>query len=161
MRIESAPMRRLLIIACLLGTTPVARAQTDRGAWESLNGLRAGQRIEVVETNLKKHTGTFVTVSDEAIQLREGPTDESVKKADVMRVTLLEKNHRLRNALIGGAVGCGAGAGIGAVVHSGLGSFFSRSAAAGFGAVIGLAAGAALGAAVPSHPTIYRANPPH
>jgi hypothetical protein len=152
-------MRRLLILACLLGTAPVALAQTDRGAWESLDGLRPGQRIEVVETSLKTHKGTFVAVSAEAIQLHGSAADESIKKADVMRVTSLDKSHRLRNALIGGAVGFGAGAGIGAAVHSSRDSFFPRSAAAGFGGVLGLAGGAAVGAAVPSHPTIYRAKP--
>jgi hypothetical protein len=152
-------MRRLLIIACLLGTAPVARGQANRGSWEALNSLRSGQRIEVVETSLKKHAGTFETVSDETILLREGSADESVKKEDVMRVTLLEKSHRLRNALIGSLLGGGAGAGIGAAVHSGQGSYVPRSGAAAVGAVLGLAVGAAVGAAVPSHDTIYRAKP--
>lgn len=76
--------------------------------------MHAGQRIEVVETNLKKHNGTFSTVTEEAIQLREGGNDVGIKKENVMRVTLLDKSHRLRNAFIVGAVGSGAGAGIGA-----------------------------------------------
>jgi len=118
-----------------------------------------GQRIEIVETSLKKHAGTFETVSEGTIQLRVGSADESVKKEDVMRVTSLEKSHRLRNALIGGLIGGGAGAGIGAAVHSGRGSYIPRSGAAAIGAVLGLAGGAAVGAAVPSHDTIYRAKP--
>ncbi len=152
-------MRKLLILTCLLGTASVSWAQTKRGSWEALNSLGAGQRIEVVETSLKKHAGTFVTVSHEAIELREETTNQTIKKENVMRVTLLEKSHRLRNTLILGAVGCGVGAGIGAATGSSKGIVGTRGLAAGIGAVIGLAGGAAVGAALPSHDTIYRAKP--
>lgn len=137
--------------------------QTNRNSWDALNTLRVGQKIEVVETNLKKHKGTFSTVTDEAIQLREGSGDVGIKREDVMRVTLLDKSHRLRNAFIFGAVGGGAGAGIGAATSrcsSTSGSFnfcgLGRSVAIGIGTVAGLMGGAGIGAAIPSHPTIYR-----
>jgi hypothetical protein len=84
-------LRKLLIAICLLGMPGILLAQSNRGSWEALDNLHAGQRLEVVETSLKQHAGTFVTVSDEAIQLREGATDKSIKKNDVMRVTSLEK----------------------------------------------------------------------
>ena len=90
-----------------------------------------------------------------------------IKREDVMRVTLLDKSHRLRNALILGAVGAGAGAGIGAATHHHVicttpcslqnpNTFLSSKQAAAVGAVIGLAGGTGIGAAIPSHPTIYR-----
>lgn len=157
-------MRRLLIVTCLLGMAPVSWAGTNRGSWEGLESLRAGQKIEVVETSLKKHSGTFLTVSDEAIQLREGATDEAIKKENVMRVTSLENSHHARNALIFGAVGAGVGAGIGAAAyHSCTAQSFcivdARGITTGVGAVIGLAGGAVVGAVLPSHDTIYRAKP--
>ncbi len=149
-------MRRLLIVTCLLGMAPVSGAQTNRGSWEALNSLHAGQRVEVIETSLKEHQGTFVSVSDEAIQLREGSTDEPIKKENVMRVTALDKGHHGRNALIFGALGFGIGAGIGAAAGSG--KEFGVVLVP-FGAGIGLAGGAIVGAALPSHDTIYRAKP--
>ena len=152
-----AQLRKLLIAICLLVIPHISLAQTNRGSWEALNSLHAGQKVEVVETGLKKHQGTFVTVSDEAIELREGSTEEPIKRDNVMRVTALDKGHRGRNALIFGAVGAGVGAGIGAVT-AGRYAEFGRGIPAAIGAGIGFAGGAVVGAALPSHDTIYRAK---
>lgn len=146
------------------------RAQDKKDDWKALYSVRTGEKIELVEASMKKHVGTFSTVTEEAIQMREGVNDIGIPKENVARVTVLDKSHRLRNALILGAVGAGAGAGIGAAASKcsssntafnlcGLG----RSAVIGLGAVVGLAGGAGVGAAIPSHPTIYRAEPakPH
>lgn len=155
-------MRKLAVTLMLLGTPILAHAQTPKNSWAALDTLHAGQRIEIIETNLKRHSGTFSTVTDEAIQLREGGSDVGIKKEDVMRVTLLDKSHRLRNAFLFAGVGAGTGAGIGAAASrcsSSTGFNFcglGRSVAIGFGAVLGLAGGAGVGAAIPSHPTIYR-----
>jgi len=156
-------MRKFALIATLLGMPLLSRAQTTQNSWLAPNTLHAGQRIEIVETNLKKHHGTFSTVTDEMLQLREATGDVVIKREDVMRVTLLDKSKRLRNALVLGVVGAGAGAGIGAAAtrcSSSTGAFnfcgLGRSLAVGVGAVIGLAGGAGIGAAIPSHPTVYR-----
>jgi hypothetical protein len=156
-------MRKFAIIAILLGMPVLSHARTAQNSWGALNTLHAGQKIEIVETNLKKHKGTFSTVTDETIQLREGGDDVGIKREDVMRVTLLDKSHRLRNALIFGAVGAGAGAGIGEAAtrcSSSSGGFnlcgLGRGAVVAGSAVIGLGGGAGIGAAIPSHPTIYR-----
>jgi hypothetical protein len=150
----------LILIPCSL------RAQDKKSDWKALYGLRSGEKIELIETGMKKHVGTFSTVTEEAIQLREGSNDIGIRKENVARVTLLEKSHRLRNAAILGVVGAGAGAGIGAAAlrcSNSTGSFnfcaIARGAEVAAGAVIGLAGGAGVGAAIPSHPTIYRAEP--
>src|SRR5216684_3229839 len=152
-------------LACFLILIPCSlRAQDKKGDWKALYGLRSGEKIELIETAMKKHVGTFSTVTDEAIQMREGSNDVGIPKENVARVTVLDKSHRLRNAFIFGASGAGAGAGIGAVStrcnnatdwFCGLG----RSIAVGIGGLVGLAGGAGIGAAIPSHPTIYRAEP--
>lgn len=154
-------MRKFVLIA-VLGIPLLSHAQTPRNSWAQLNSLHAGQKIEIVETSLKKHSGTFSTVTDEVIQLREGGSDVGIKKEDVLRVTLLDKSHRLRNAFILGGVGAGAGAGIGAAASrcsSTSGSFnfcgLGRGVAIGVGALVGFAGGAGIGAAIPSHPTVY------
>src|SRR6266568_4499242 len=114
-------------LACFLILVPCSLCAQDKKAdWKALYGLRSGEKIELVETGMKKHVGTFSTVTDETIQMREGSNDIGIPKENVARVTVLDKSHRFRNAFIFGAVGAGAGAGI--------------------------------GAAVPSHPTIYRAE---
>lgn len=159
-------MRNAALVCCLVLIPCSLRAQNKRDDWKALYGLRSGEKIELIETGMKKHVGTFSTVTEEAIQLREGSNDIGIRKESVARVTLLEKSHRLRNALIVGAVGAGAGAGIGAAASrcsSSTGSFnfcgIGRGVAVGIGGLAGLAGGAGIGAAIPSHPTIYRAGP--
>src|SRR6266852_278658 len=98
----------LILIPCSLP------AQDKRADWKALYDLRAGEKIELVETGMKKHVGTFSTVTDEAIQMREGSNDVVIRKENVARVTVLDKSHRLRNAAILAVAGAGAGAGIGA-----------------------------------------------
>jgi hypothetical protein len=158
---------RNAVLVCFLILIPCSLpAQEKKDDWKALYGLRSGEKIELVETNMKKHVGTFSTVTEEAIQLREGSNDVGISKENVARVTLLEKSHRLRNALILGAVGAGAGAGIGAAASrcSNSNTSFNfcgigRGAEVAVGAVVGLVGGAGIGAAIPSHPTIYRAEP--
>jgi hypothetical protein len=48
-------MRQLALLAMLLGMPVLSLAQTNQNSWDALNTLRAGQKIEVFETNLKKH----------------------------------------------------------------------------------------------------------
>jgi hypothetical protein len=158
---------RSATVVCLLILIPSSlRAQDRKSDWKALYGLRAGEKIELIETGMKKHVGTFSTVTEEAIQMREGSNDIGIPKEGVARVTVLDKSHRLRNSLIFGGVGAGTGAGIAAAAtrcSSSNNSFsscdFGRGLVVAIGAVAGLVGGAGVGAAIPSHPTIYRADP--
>src|SRR5467141_3886400 len=107
-------MRNAALVCCLVLIPCALRAQNKRDDWKTLYDLRSGEKIELIETGMKKHVGNFSTVTEEAIQLREGSNDIGIRKESVARVTRLEKGHRLRNAAILGLFGAGAGAGIGA-----------------------------------------------
>ncbi len=136
--------------------------------WGNLQQLRAGQRIEVVDTNLKKLKGTFLSFSEEAISLRVKKEKVAVQREEVFRVSLRKKSKRLRNVLIGMAIGAGAGAALAAAENSRtcgdqpLVSCFDLD----FGAItyavlvpVGGAVGAGVGAAFPpGYQTIYRAK---
>jgi len=158
-------MRRALLLICVLGVPSASWAQTNPSSWENLNALQPGEKIQVVEMNSKKASGTFVSVSDAAISLQEEGTQQTIPKQDVRSVKLMQNGHRVRNALIVAAVGAGAGAGIGAAEYSKCSPSQSfciqpvgRGATAGIGAVVGGAAGAIVGALLPSHKTIYHAS---
>ena len=151
-------MRKLWILACLLGMPCVVSAQ-----WENLNALQAGQKIQVVETS-KKDSGTFLSVSDKEISLQGKSGAQTIQRQDVRSVKLMANKHRLRNALIGSAVGAGAGAGIGAAAYqpcSPMSTFCvapgGRGLPTAIGAVVGAAGGAVVGALWPTHETIYKA----
>jgi hypothetical protein len=153
------------LLLCLLGLPAMARAQTHKTSWENLSTLHAGQKIQVAGMKSKTVSGMFESFSNAAISLQTQAGEQTIQRVDVRSVKLMENHHRLRNALIGGAVGAGAGAGIGAATYktcSPSSSFclqpVGRGAQTGVGAAVGLAAGAAVGALWPSHETIYRST---
>lgn len=151
-------MRKLWIIICVLAMPCVASAQSNQ-AWENLSTLQAGQKIQVVETNSKKESGTFVSVSDTAISVQGKAGARTIDKKDVRSVKLTKQVYRLRNTLIWAGVGAGAGAGIGAASYSPPSGFLGgRGAHAAIGAVVGFVGGAIVGALWPSHTTVYHAK---
>ncbi len=134
-------------------------------SWENLQQLRVGQKIEIVDTNLKKLKGAFLSFSEEAISLRVKKQEVGVQREEVFRVSLRKKSKRLRNALIGLAIGAGAGVAvveICAQASSGLSPCLGqdfRAIAYAILVPVGGAAGAGVGAAFPpGYQTIYRAK---
>jgi hypothetical protein len=126
--------------------------------WENLKQLQVGQKIEVVDMTMKSLTGTFVSFSDEAISLRIRKNDFTLRRPDVLRVTL-QGHNRPRNALIGAAIGVGAGAAIARWLGMGEcpGSQNCTTVEGASIAVVG-GMGAGLGALSPGYRTIYRAR---
>jgi hypothetical protein len=161
-------MRNLFVFAlalCVLAVPSLSRAQGKQTDWGNLALLQADQKIQVIDASHKKHSGTFSSFSSQSIILHQQDGDRTIARADVLRVTA--GSHRKRNTLLGLAIGAGAGAGIGAgVAPSPCGSStpyciepLSRGASAGIGAAVGGAIGAIVGLVIPSHKTIYRAQP--
>lgn len=155
---EGLLMRKLLFLICVLGMPAALWAQTSSASWENLNTLQAGAKIQVVEMNSKKVSGTFVSVSEAAITLQGDADQQAIQRQDVRIVKLMEDGHRGRNALIGGAVGAGVGAGIAAASWENHGFTGGKGTGAAVGAVIGFAGGAVTGVLLPSHKTIYRVS---
>jgi hypothetical protein len=158
-------MRKLLILACLLALPCVSWAQSNKAAWENLNALQPGQKIQVIDKSKRKHSGKFLSLDAHGIRLRKKNGDSSVERENVARVIV--PAHRARHALIGLAIGAGAGAGIGAAATRGSCSssqpyclnVFTKADGAGIGAAVGGAIGAIVGALVPAaHKTIYQAR---
>ena len=148
-----------LILVFFLALPAALGAQTQQRQWADLSGLKVGQEIDVIESSMKSHGGTFVAVTDEAITLREKGSDVSVKRENVARVSTASGARRGEHAAIGLVAGGLIGAGIGALSGSKTGFLggSSRGIAALVGVVIGAPSGAAVGACIPAHTTIYRA----
>ena len=130
--------------------------------WGNLQQLRVGQKIEVVDTNLKKYKGTFLSFSEEAISLRVKKDEVGVPRVNVLRVSSLDRSKRKRNILLGLAIGAGAGMLAGAGVASAVVGFDEGQGSKPAATIVGfLAAGAAAGVAVGAssgYRTIYRAS---
>src|ERR1700689_1285470 len=78
-------MRKIVLLICALGTACTLWGQAEKGSWESLSTVRAGQKIQVIDANKKKHSGTLVSVSATAISLQEAGGEQNVAKQDVRR----------------------------------------------------------------------------
>jgi hypothetical protein len=161
---------KLFVLICVLIVPRAIFAQTDQASWENLSATGAGHKIQVLELNSKKISGTFMNFSSTNISLQTPSGAETILRQDVRRVTLMENHHRLRNTLIGIGVGAGAGAIVGAASYQPcsasaqnqflgcLGFNGTRGISSGIGAVIGGVGGAIVGALWPNHKTIYRST---
>jgi hypothetical protein len=150
-------MRKTWFLICVLGTTCTLRAQTGPAAWQNLNTLQAGQRIQVLERNTRRVSGTFLNVSGAAISVQGEAGSQAIQRQDVLSVKLMKNKHRLRNAFIGAGIGAGVGAVLGGSVNNG---FISRGVFAAAVAGICLVPGAVVGALVPDHSMIYKMGSP-
>jgi hypothetical protein len=153
--------RSYFLVVLILGFSTALSAQKDKGSWSDLNRIKSGQGIEVIESNMKSHSGQFVTVTDELLSLQEKGSDVSIRRDDVVRVSTSSAPRRGEHAVIGLVVGGGIGAAIGALAGSSHGFLggSSRGIAALVGIVIGAPSGALVGAVIPAHTTVYRAAP--
>jgi len=155
----------LWMLVFLLALPAALCAQKAKDLWSNLNRLKAGQGIEVIESNMKSHSGQFVTVTDEMLSLQEKGSDVSLKREDVARVSTSSGAKRGEHAVIGLVVGGGIGAAIGALAanHSSGSGWFAWKGSPGIGALVGVAigapSGALVGAVIPAHTTVYRAGP--
>ena len=116
--------------------------------WTRVAELPANAVVRV-ETATGKQTGTLLSVSDEVLRFttKEG-TDVSVGRAEIRKVHVRTKSHRVRNAIIGTAVGVA----VGAVIYGTLGALFRNEGrddtALMLAVPIGI--GSAVGAALPT-----------
>ena len=147
-------MRSVLIALLFLAVSAVSAAQPT---WTNLSKLKPGQKIQIVEKDAKKHSGTFLALSETAITFTEGTSERSIQKADVRSVKLQNKR-RLRNTLIGTGLGAGAGAALGAAPTPSASFLFGTGYAAAFVGTAGAAVGTAVGSLWPTHNTVYKAE---
>lgn len=148
-------------MAATLFAASAAPRDDTQAAWENLQRLKAGQRVHVDKKSHDEVAGTFVSSSNEAINVTVKRQDLVIPRAEVRSVRLGGRSRR--SLWIGLAVGAGAGAVLGAAIAERLanesgGDFAGlkpavTAASAGVGAVIGLAIGAAVGG---RHTTIYK-----
>jgi hypothetical protein len=153
-------MTRITTLFLLAISTDLAQGE-DRGlhAWSNLNRLAKGQRIEVVDTKLKTHRGEYggAGTDDLTIQTASGPL--VMNRDAVFRVSLQERSRRLRNTLLGAAIGGGAALGIGVIADRRFSNEGRDHLAKTVLTPIGLGVGAGLGATAGGFETIYRADP--
>ncbi len=146
-----------MIEPCIATSSADEQDRSIKASWENLRQLQVGQKIAVVDANMKSLQGTFLEFSAEAITIRHKDNPVSISRSNVVRVSSREHSKRLRNALIGLVIGGATGIGVAAVM--GKGDSEARAIYTLVALPVGLGVGGALGAAFPGFQTIYRARP--
>jgi len=148
---------KTLLVAMLVLAMPLALwAQNNQSDWQQLSQLQSGEKISVVDSSHKKHSGAFSSFSDQFIIVRANTGDETIPRRDIREIKRSKRSHRLRRAA-SGLAGSGVGAAIGYGVASTKDCWCTKGESAGIGAVLGFFGGLAVGDVIPSHQTIYRA----
>jgi hypothetical protein len=136
-----------------------ALAQTT--SWENLRQLNPGQKIVVVQRDRKSFTGSFAGVSNDSVSLNAREGSKTVARANVLRVSR-HGGKRSRNALIGAAIGGGAGLAVGATVpgckQNTFGFCLSKGVVAAILGGTGAVVGAIVGVLIPGNTVVYRAS---
>lgn len=147
-------MRKILIGLCLILASNFAWCKS-KNAWENLNTLQAGDKVQIVEKDRTKVSGAFVSVNPQGITLYEKSGKASIEESNVVRVRL--GGQRMRHLLIGIGIGAGSGAAWGAVDYNGCNNCaVTRGAAVGAGILVGVAVGAVVGGLMPDYKTVYQ-----
>jgi hypothetical protein len=139
----------------------LAAAQTKFTDWSTVKALATGASVRITTGSRTVH-GSVLRVTDDALVLGTGKSQEMFPQQEVKRVLLRGDSHRGRNSLIGLGVGAVTGVIIAGATHQDCTSFCfdygSRGEdMAGAGILLG-GIGAAVGALIPSRSwlEIYR-----
>ena len=136
-------MMKTMIFALFMLKTTVFGAD-----WARVIALRAGEPVRV-ETASGKQTGHFVAATDDTLRFAaNGGAEISVARPEVKSVYARSKSHRVRNTIIGAAIGVAAGA----VIYGTLGALFRNETndETGYMLAVPIAVGTAVGAALPT-----------
>jgi hypothetical protein len=153
------PMRRCTIVVLLFVTLSAAQ---DRSAWQSLSQLQAGDKVKL---SLKAHgsiTGIFQSSTPDQVTV----ASTIARREEVAKLERYNQGgwSRGKTALVGAAIGGGAGAIAGVAAagcnHNSLGPCISRGEGGAVAAAAGAVLGAIVGALLPHHRTelIYAAK---
>jgi hypothetical protein len=156
---------------CVVMLTAVAHSQgpgADRNRREL--GFRPaaqhGQNIEVHRFGAEPVSGKFLSVTPDVIVVGRGSGSVTVLRTDVRQVKARRASRRLRNGVVGAAIGVGVGAAIGVGVGAGGTAFAVRGDFDGDGlaaaltvivAMIGAGVGLGVGLTIPGYGTVYKA----
>jgi hypothetical protein len=142
------------ILALLCGVLP-AYGQS----WDTVAALAAGDRVKVLDSAGKVHSGVLNSVSAEAISLRADNGELSIERSRVRRVQVRSASRRATKAVIGALIGVA----VGAVVDQSLGAYLRNEsnesgAARAFTYIAPIALFGGVAGAFPSYRTVYRAR---
>ena len=103
----------ILSILVAMVSIPLCAQQRAKQSWDNLNQLQTGQKIQVVQMDMKSLKGRFLGFTEEAITLKVKKNQLSVPRTEILRVSASDKAKRRGNGLIGFAIGVAGGLAVG------------------------------------------------
>ena len=149
-------MRLRRVSALLLGLVMVPLVHGAESDWQNLARIQSGDRVQVVDQQMRSNTDKFVRFSEAGITLLIADKEVTIPKEDVYRVTVVSRG-RGRHVLRGLLIGAGIGLGIGAAASAPNSAKGSRVAIIGTGTVLGAGIGSLVGVAKAPHVPICQA----
>ena len=149
-------MRLHQVGTLLLGLVMVPLLHGVESDWQNLARIQSGDRIQVVDQQMRSYTDKFVRFSEAGITLLIADKEVTIPKEDVYRVTVVSRG-RGRHVLRGLLIGAGIGLGIGAAASAPDSAKGSRGAIIGTGTILGAGIGSLVGVAKAPHIPIYKA----
>jgi hypothetical protein len=108
-----------LLIALVTAGLCSAQPPASRGDWASLKTLTAGAQIQITMTDRPKAVrGRFQSVTDDGLVVTTPAGQEMLTRPLVAKVSVQKNNHRIRNSLLGLAIGAGGGLAAGAAIDA-------------------------------------------
>lgn len=98
----------ILVLTAALPLVP-AEPKPEKANWDNLKQLAPNEQIRIVLNDAKSYRGEFDSVNNEAIVVRVATGIQTFARENVLRVSTRGVPHQGRNALIGAAIGAGAG----------------------------------------------------
>jgi hypothetical protein len=104
-------MKFMLLLLFAAGT---AAAQSPKANWPNVQKIQIGQEIQVFLADGKSFRGPIQSVTGESLVVVAATSQQSLARAQILKVRIKGPSHRARNTLIGLALGTGSGLAIGA-----------------------------------------------
>ena len=107
---QGGVMKKVLAMMLLAAVTAFG------AGWDSVTRITEGQKIELKMRDGAKLQGTFISATAESIAIRHKSGEQSIERANVLRVRVYDAGRPIREGILLTAIGAGAGFGIGYAV---------------------------------------------
>jgi hypothetical protein len=154
-------LRVLLCVLLIFGflsedLTAVQKAPPPDAAWNRVQSLKPGEKVEVHRITKKKLRGALVSVASDSITVEVQNLPIAIPRSEIRRLKVESESQRSKNAAIGAGIGAGGGIAAAIILDGALtdGNGVSGSAAVLLGG-LGSAAGFVIRIMRRAYKTIY------
>lgn len=140
------------MVTLLVILTALVQAQD----WNIVQNIPRDSQVKVKTVN-GDVAGSVASVSADSIAVRTNSGERAIARTDVKQIKIRSHSRRIRNGVLGTAIGVGAGIGIGVAICPGCQGEGKPYKFIGPLVVIGGGLGAAVGFGPPAYQSIYKA----